>query len=53
MKSLLDPSFKYVHSSSTNVKETFERVRREQQQTAAETAQKVAAIKPRVKARTP
>ena len=30
MKSLLDPSFKYVPSTSTNIRRTFARVRRQQ-----------------------
>ncbi len=33
MKSILDPSFKYVPSVSTDLRKTFERVRREQAQT--------------------
>jgi hypothetical protein len=31
MKSLLDPSFKYVPSEFTNIRQTFARVRKEQQ----------------------
>jgi hypothetical protein len=31
MKSILDPSFKYVDSAHTNLRKTFERIRREQQ----------------------
>ena len=34
MKSILDKSFRYVPSHATNVKETWERVRREQEQKA-------------------
>ena len=30
MKSLLDPSFKYVPSASTNIRRTFARIRKEQ-----------------------
>lgn len=45
MKSLLDKDFRYVHSTSTNVKETFERVRREREKVRAESQQKVADIK--------
>jgi hypothetical protein len=30
MKSLLDPSFKYVPSTSTNIRRTFARIRKEQ-----------------------
>lgn len=29
MKSLLDPTFRYVHSSSTDIRKTFSRVRKE------------------------
>ena len=32
MKSLLDPSFKYVPSVSTDIRRTFARVRRQQSQ---------------------
>jgi hypothetical protein len=52
MKSLLDKDFRYVHSSSTNVRATFDRVRREREKAAAETQQKVAAIN-RNKGKTP
>jgi hypothetical protein len=31
MKSILDPSFRYTPSSETDVRKTFERIRREQQ----------------------
>ncbi len=31
MKSLLDPSFKYVSSTHTDIRKTFERVRKEQE----------------------
>jgi hypothetical protein len=30
MKSILDPTFKYVDSTHTNLHKTFERIRREQ-----------------------
>ena len=30
MKSLLDPSFKYVPAASTDIRKTFARIRREQ-----------------------
>lgn len=29
-KSILNPSFKYIHSSKTNVAKTFERIRKQQ-----------------------
>lgn len=32
MKSLLDPSFEYVPSVNTDIRKTFERIRREQDQ---------------------
>jgi hypothetical protein len=31
MKSILDPTFKYVHSSRTNIAETFAKIRKEMQ----------------------
>ena len=33
-KSILDPTFKYVPSSKTNIEKTFERIRREQKEAA-------------------
>lgn len=33
-KSILDPEFKYVPSSKTNIKATFDRIRREQKKAA-------------------
>ena len=49
MKSLLDKDFKYVPSNSTDLKSTFERVRKRQELEAKEKAAKVSEIKPRVK----
>ena len=36
MKRLLDKSFKYVHSSKTDLKKTFARIRREQEEAKRE-----------------
>jgi hypothetical protein len=51
MKSILDPSFRYTASGSTNLQKTFERIRREQRtevelasQTSAEAIAKLASI---------
>ena len=33
-KSILDPTFKYVPSSKTNIQKTFERIRKEQKEAA-------------------
>lgn len=35
MKSLLDPSFRYTNSASTDLRKTFARIRREMRQEAA------------------
>lgn len=45
MKSILDPSFKYVPSASTDLRKTFARVRREQAQAKAAPPVNVAPIK--------
>ncbi len=48
MKSLLDPTFKYVPAVETNLRKTFARVRREQAEETARLAEvraKVAPIK--------
>jgi hypothetical protein len=34
MTSILDPSFKYVPSGKTNIRRTFERIRKEQKEAA-------------------
>jgi hypothetical protein len=36
MKSILDPSFRYVPSAATDVRKTFSRVRREMQKASAQ-----------------
>ncbi len=36
MKSILDPSFRYVPSSSTDLRKTFSRIRREMQRAGAQ-----------------
>lgn len=38
MKSILDPAFRYVPSTSTDLRKTFARVRREMQRAAASAA---------------
>jgi len=38
MKSILDPSFRYVPSASTDLRKTFARVRREMQRAGAQRA---------------
>lgn len=38
MKSILDPTFRYVSAASTDLRKTFARVRREQAQEAARRA---------------
>jgi len=36
MKSILDPSFRYVPSTSTDLRKTFSRIRREMQRAGAQ-----------------
>lgn len=43
-KSILDPDFKYVPSTSTDLRKTFARVRREMAKAASERQQKVTPI---------
>lgn len=43
MKSLLDPSFKYVCANSTDIRKTFARIRREQE--AAKVAAQASNVK--------
>jgi hypothetical protein len=38
MKSILDPTFRYVPSASTDVRKTFARIRREMQKAGASNA---------------
>jgi hypothetical protein len=38
MKSILDPTFRYVPSASTDVRKTFARIRREMQKSGASNA---------------
>jgi len=38
MKSLLDPSFRYVKSVDTDLRKTFARIRREQKRSASESS---------------
>ena len=46
MKSILDPSFRYVPSHATDIRKTFERIRREQQATARRPGDTVVQLKP-------
>lgn len=41
MKSILDKSFRYVPAAKTNLKATFARIRRQQQEQASERESKV------------
>ncbi len=45
MKRITDKSFRYVPAAATDIKKTFERVRREQRKNAAEAAVKVQPLK--------
>ena len=46
MKSILDPAFRYVPSHATDIRKTFERIRREQQTTLRRPADTVVQLKP-------
>lgn len=48
MKSILDPTFRYVPSAATDVRKTFSRIRREMQKAGAERVRAEAADPPRV-----
>jgi hypothetical protein len=48
MKSILDPSFRYVPSASTDLRKTFSRIRREMQTAGAQSSGVDAAATPRV-----
>lgn len=52
MKSILDRSFRYTPSTSTDIRETFRKAREQIEANKLEAVQKVSAIKPKLKART-
>jgi len=52
MKSILDPSFRYVPSASTDLRKTFSRVRREMQRAGAQDVRSEAPAPSRVLALT-
>lgn len=51
MKHIYDKDFKYSHSSNTDLKATFARVRERQKEEAEVKVKKVSEIKPKIKAR--
>ena len=53
MKSILDPSFRYVPSASTDLRKTFSRIRREMQRSGAEGVRSEATAPSRVLTFTP
>ena len=48
MKSILDPSFRYVPSTATDLRKTFSRVRREMQRAGAQSVRSDPSSAPRV-----
>lgn len=48
MKSILDPSFRYTNAASTDLKKTFERVRREQRKQRQQEVDRLTLPKPKV-----
>lgn len=46
MKSLLDPTFRYVPAAATDLRKTFARVRREQKAAAEREAARAAKVQP-------
>lgn len=46
MKSILDPTFRYVPAASTDIRKTFARARREQREQAKREAAAVAKVQP-------
>lgn len=51
VKHIYDKDFKYSHSSNTDLKATFARVRERQKEEAEVKVKKVSEIKPKIKAR--
>lgn len=51
MKSILDPSFRYTKSINTDIRKTFTRIRKEQQNAKAQIAQPASACEPLDQAR--
>ncbi len=49
MKSLLDPSFVYTPSHETNIKKTFERIKRERAKADAAESERLAKLRASVK----
>lgn len=53
MKSILDPTFRYVPAASTDLKKTFARVRRELEKEREAQAQRDAIVLPITKRKSP